>query len=96
MVNRQIIVDVQDFINGGEVTVKTVEEREVVIEGHIEKQEGNRRSSKSFCKRFVLSEDIDVESLTCVVSADGVLTITAPRKVFFFFAYSRDEHYICF
>nr|XP_045606876.1 titin-like isoform X3 [Procambarus clarkii] len=77
---HKIIVDVQDFINGGEVTVKTVEEREVVIEGHIEKQEGNRRSSKSFCKRFVLSEDIDVESLTCVVSADGVLTITAPRK----------------
>ncbi|KAK8751059.1 hypothetical protein OTU49_012763 [Cherax quadricarinatus] len=77
---HKIIVDVQDFINGGEVTVKTVDEREVVIQGHIEKQEGNTRSSKSFCKRFVLPEDIEVESVTSVVSSDGVLTITAPRK----------------
>nr|XP_053639284.1 LOW QUALITY PROTEIN: uncharacterized protein LOC128693551 [Cherax quadricarinatus] len=77
---HKIIVDVQDFINGGEVTVKTVDEREVVIQGHIEKQEGNTRSSKSFCKRFVLPEDIEVESVTSVVSSDGVLTIKAPRK----------------
>ena len=78
---RQIIVDVQDFVNGGQVTVKTVDEREVVIEGSIEKQEGNTRSSKRFCKRFVLPEDIVVESVTSVMSADGVLTITAPRRV---------------
>ncbi|KAG7173671.1 lethal(2)essential for life-like 2, partial [Homarus americanus] len=77
---RKIIVDVQDFVNGGEVTVKTVDNREVVIEGHIEKQEGNTRSSKRFCKRFVLPEDIDVETVTSVVSTDGVLTIIAPRK----------------
>ncbi|KAK8751057.1 hypothetical protein OTU49_012763 [Cherax quadricarinatus] len=77
---QKMIVDVQDFVNGGEVTVRTVNEREVIIEGHIEKQEGNTKSSKRFCKRFVLSEDIDVESLTCVVSSDGVLTITALRK----------------
>ncbi|XP_042213196.1 uncharacterized protein LOC121860193 [Homarus americanus] len=77
---HKIIVDVQDFVNGGEVTVKTVDNREVVIEGHIEKQEGNTRSSKRFCKRFVLPEDIDVETVTSVVSTDGVLTIIAPRK----------------
>ncbi|XP_071532987.1 uncharacterized protein [Panulirus ornatus] len=77
---HKIIVDVKDFVDGGEVTVKIVKEREIVIEGHIEKQEGNKKSSKRFCKRFTLSEDILVESVSCVVSDDGVLTIIAPRK----------------
>ncbi|XP_050718535.1 titin homolog isoform X4 [Eriocheir sinensis] len=77
---QKIIVDVKDFLNGGEVTVKTVEEREVVIEGRVERQEGNKKIIKRFCKRFILPEDILVESVTSVVSSDGVLTITAPRK----------------
>uniref|UniRef100_A0A0P4WJG0 SHSP domain-containing protein n=1 Tax=Scylla olivacea TaxID=85551 RepID=A0A0P4WJG0_SCYOL len=78
---HKIIVDVKDFTDGGEVTVKTVDEREVVIEGRIEKQEGNKKTIKRFCKRFILPEDILVESVTSVVSSDGVLTITARKKV---------------
>ncbi|KAK7067253.1 hypothetical protein SK128_020018 [Halocaridina rubra] len=77
---HKIIVDVMDFINGGEVTVKTVGEREVVIEGSIKKQEGNKTSSKSFRKRYILPEDIQPDSVTSVVSSDGVLTINAPKK----------------
>lgn len=77
----QIIVDVKDFLQGGDVTVKTVDEREVVVEGRVERQEGNKKIIKRFCKRFILPEDILVESVTSVVSSDGVLTVTAPRKV---------------
>ena len=77
----KIIVDVHDFINGGDVIVKTIDDREVVIEGSIKKQEGNKTSSKSFRKRYVLPEDIQTENVTSVVSADGVLTINAPKKV---------------
>ncbi|XP_064079467.1 LOW QUALITY PROTEIN: uncharacterized protein LOC135196549 [Macrobrachium nipponense] len=78
---HKIIVDVQDFINGGDVSVKTIDEREVVIEGTIKKQEGNKTSSKSFRKRYILPEDIDSEAVTSVVSADGVMTIIAPKKI---------------
>ena len=74
-------MDVRDFINGGEVIVKTVDEREVVIEGSVKKQEGNTTSSKSFRKRYVLPEDIETEKVTSVASSDGVLTIIAPKKV---------------
>ena len=63
------------------MVVKTVDEREVVIEGSIKKQEGNTTSSKSFRKRYVLPEDIETEKVTSVVSSDGVLTIIAPKKV---------------
>lgn len=74
-------MDVQDFVNGGEVSLKTVDDREVVIEGRIEKQEGNTRSIKRFCKRFILEDDIVTDSVSAVVSSDGILTITAARKV---------------
>lgn len=77
----QVVVDVQDFINGGEVNVKVVNEREIVIEGHVEKKEGNTTSTKRFRKRYVLPEDIEVEKVTSVMSSDGVLTITTPKKV---------------
>lgn len=61
--------------------MKIVEKREVVIAGHVERQEGNTRSVKRFCKRFILPEDILEESVTSVMSSDGVLTVVAPRKV---------------
>lgn len=77
----QVVVDVQDFINGGEVNVKVVNEREIVIEGHVEKKEGNTTSTKRFRKRYVLPEDIEVEKVTSVMSSDGVLTIKTPKKV---------------
>ena len=61
--------------------VKTVDEREVVIEGSVKRQEGNTISSKSFRKRYVLPQDIVTEKVTSVVSSDGILTIIAPKKV---------------
>lgn len=77
----QFVVDVQDFVNGGDVTVKIVQEREVVVEGRVDRLEGGVTSTKRFKKTFILSENIQVNSVTAVMSADGILTITAPKKV---------------
>lgn len=63
------------------MNVKVVNEREIIIEGHVEKKEGNTTSTKRFRKRYVLPEDIEVEKVTSVMSSDGVLTITTPKKV---------------
>ena len=76
----QIVVDVQDFTRGGNITVKAVRERELVVEGHVEQEEGGAKFRKQFHRRFVLPYDIYPESVSSVMSADGVLTITAPKK----------------
>lgn len=77
-------MDVNEFIKDGDVSVKTVDEREVVVEGRMEKQEGNRKSSKSFKRSFIFPEDVDMDTLTSVVSSDGVMIIKARRIVSIF------------
>ncbi|XP_064079891.1 uncharacterized protein LOC135196963 [Macrobrachium nipponense] len=78
--NHKFVLDVQDFMNGGEVTVKAINDREIVIEGQIEKEEGGLKSLKRFLKRFSVPGNLKLESVSSVVSSDGVLTITAPKK----------------
>ena len=77
---HQIVVDVHDFINGGEVNVKTLDEVEIVVEGHVKRKVGNTTSTKSFKRTFILP-DIEPESITSVVSSDGILIIKALKKV---------------
>lgn len=77
------MVDVQDFMNGGNVNVKSVQDRQLTVEGQMETQKDGERYKKHFHRRFVLPRDIYSDSVTSVVSADGVLTITAPKKVSF-------------
>lgn len=74
------MVDVQDFINGGDVSVKTLDEVEIVVEGRVQRKVGNTTSTKSFKRTFILP-DIVPESITSVVSSDGVLIIKALKKV---------------
>lgn len=61
--------------------MRAVQDRELVVEGHTEQQEGGAKLKKQFHRRFVLPHDIYPESVSSVMSADGVLTITAPKKV---------------
>lgn len=75
------MVDVQDFMEGGSVNVRSAQDRQLTVEGQVETQTGGERYKKHFHRRFVLPRDIFSESVTSVVSADGVLTITAPKKV---------------
>ncbi|XP_037777057.1 protein lethal(2)essential for life-like [Penaeus monodon] len=75
--NHKVVLDVDDFKNG-DVKV-TVEDNQVVVEGRMEKEEGDFKSMKSFCRRFNFPGKVDMEGVTSTMSSDGVLTITAPK-----------------
>ncbi|XP_042893945.1 uncharacterized protein LOC122267838 [Penaeus japonicus] len=66
--------------DGGEISVKAVNDRELVVEGHMEKKENGSQSTKRFLRRFVVPGDIHLGAVTSVMSSDGVLTISAPKK----------------
>lgn len=72
----QIVMDVCDY--NTEVTVKVVEGKEVVVEGKGSRPDGG---TFSLCRRYSLYSDTILEDITAVMSSDGILTITIPRKV---------------
>ncbi|XP_042864569.1 uncharacterized protein LOC122248548 [Penaeus japonicus] len=73
-----VVLDVHDFPSE-DVKVKVVDNKEVVVEGVVEKNDGTFRSSKSFCRRFNFPGEVDMNAVTSAMSSDGVLTITAPK-----------------
>ncbi|XP_037777730.1 protein lethal(2)essential for life-like [Penaeus monodon] len=75
--NHKVVLDVHDF-KSGDVKVR-VEDNQVVVEGRVEKEEGDFKSMKSFCRRFNFPSKVDMEAVTSAMSSDGVLTITAPK-----------------
>ncbi|XP_042864565.1 heat shock protein beta-1-like [Penaeus japonicus] len=74
----KVVLDVHDFPSE-DVKVKVVDNKEVVVEGRVEKNDGTFRSSKSFCRRFNFPGEVDMNAVTSAMSSDGVLTITAPK-----------------
>lgn len=77
----QIVMDVHDFVKG-DVNINLVGEREMVVEGSLNTNEGDMAvSSSSFRRRFCIPKDSNIEAISSVMSADGILTITIPRKV---------------
>jgi crystallin alpha B len=76
----QVILDVQQFAPN-ELTVKTLDNT-VIVEGkHEEKQDEHGYVSRHFLRRYILPSDIEVNSIVSSLSSDGVLTVTAPKKV---------------
>ncbi|XP_042893939.1 uncharacterized protein LOC122267832 [Penaeus japonicus] len=78
--HHKFVIDVHDFTDGGAMSVKAVNDRELVVEGQLEKKEDDSKSTKRFLRRFVVPGDIELDSVTSVVSSDGVLTVSAPKK----------------
>lgn len=77
----QLKLDVQDF-KPEEITVKTLDGNAIQIEAkHEEKHDNNGFISRQLVKRFVLPKEHDLKSVISSLSSDGVLTITAPRRV---------------
>ncbi|XP_063613733.1 uncharacterized protein LOC134786967 [Penaeus indicus] len=74
----KVVLDVHDFMKEN-VKVKVVDNKEVVVEGRAEKNDGTLRSSKSFCRRFTFPGAVDMNAVTSAMSSDGVLTITTPK-----------------
>lgn len=75
----KIVLDVRDF-EAGSVSVRAVGESELLVEGKVEKKTEGTSISRSFRRRFVLPGMVKGEAITSALSADGVLTITAPKK----------------
>ncbi|CAH2099200.1 unnamed protein product [Euphydryas editha] len=76
----QINLDVQHFAPE-EISVKTADGY-IVVEGkHEEKQDQHGYVSRQFVRRYALPEGTLPETVESKLSSDGVLTITAPKKV---------------
>ncbi|XP_026733878.1 protein lethal(2)essential for life-like [Trichoplusia ni] len=76
----QINLDVQHFAPE-EISVKTADGY-IVVEGkHEEKKDEHGFISRQFVRRYQLPEGAAPENVESRLSSDGVLTITAPRKV---------------
>lgn len=80
MFYEQIVLDVHEFIEG-DVKVNLIDEQQLVVEGRVQKKEGNSSSSNTFRRIFALPGDTDMTAIMPVISADGILTITAPKMV---------------
>ncbi|XP_043252839.1 protein lethal(2)essential for life-like [Colletes gigas] len=78
--NFQVILDVQQF-SPEEITVKTVDNNVIVEAKHEERQDEHGFVSRRFVRRYILPPSYDVINITSSLSSDGVLTITAPKKV---------------
>lgn len=73
-------MDVQQFAPS-EITVKTVN-NQVIVEGkHEEKQDEHGYISRHFVRKYLLPPDTEPQDVSSSLSSDGVLTITAPKKV---------------
>ncbi|XP_042889718.1 protein lethal(2)essential for life-like [Penaeus japonicus] len=76
--NHKVVLDVHDF-KSGDVKVRVEDNKQVVVEGQVEKEEGDFKSMKSFYRRFNFPGKVNLEAVTSAMSSDGVLTITAPK-----------------
>ncbi|CAH0547651.1 unnamed protein product [Brassicogethes aeneus] len=77
----QVKLDVADF-KPEEITVKTIDGNSIQIEAkHDEKEDGHGFVSRQFVRRFVLPNGHDMKAVVSSLSSDGVLTVTAPRKI---------------
>ncbi|XP_042240603.1 uncharacterized protein LOC121878438 [Homarus americanus] len=79
--NYKFVLDVHDFANGGEISAKFLDERELVVEGRVEKVKGDPKSVKQFLRHFFLPGGVQIEAIMAIMSLDGVLTITVPKKI---------------
>ncbi|ROT63593.1 heat shock protein 21 [Penaeus vannamei] len=78
--SHKVVLDVHEFL-GGDVRVKVVGERELQVEGRVDrKEEGSPCvTSHTFRRRFSLPRLTDMTAITSAMSSDGVLTITVPK-----------------
>lgn len=73
------MLDVSHF-SPEEITVKTVDRCVSVSAKHQERMDEHGFVSREFTRRYQLPEDALPESVSSTLSADGVLTVTAPKR----------------
>ncbi|XP_068209021.1 dentin sialophosphoprotein-like [Palaemon carinicauda] len=77
--HHKVVLDVRDFMNG-DVKVKVLDENELVVEGRVEREEGNSISKKSFSRRFTFPGLVKADAISSAMSSDGVLTVSVPKN----------------
>ncbi|XP_058796944.1 alpha-crystallin A chain-like [Phymastichus coffea] len=74
-----VALDVQQF-KPEEINVKVIDNF-IVVEGkHEEKQDDHGIISRHFVRKYMVPEQCDPDKAESMLSPDGILTITAPRK----------------
>ncbi|VVC89460.1 protein lethal(2)essential for life-like [Leptidea sinapis] len=76
----QVNLDVQHF-SPQEITVRTADGYVIVEAKHEEKKDEHGFISRQFVRKYNLPEGAESQDVVSTLSSDGVLTITAPRKV---------------
>ena len=76
----QVNLDVQQF-KPDQLNVKVVDNTVVIDGKHEERQDEHGFISRQFQRRYVLPDNVDPATVISSLSSDGVLTITAPKKV---------------
>ncbi|RWS17501.1 protein lethal(2)essential for life-like protein [Dinothrombium tinctorium] len=77
----RVQLDVSHF-KPEELKVKTVDGNSIVIEGkHEEQKDEHGFISRQFTRRYMLPRDIEHEKIVSSLTPDGMLVITAPKKV---------------
>lgn len=76
----QVNLDVQQF-KPEELTVKVVN-KQIVVEGkHEERSDEHGVISRQFIRKYRLPDNVDKDSISSTLSSDGVLQLTALKKV---------------
>lgn len=78
----EVKIDVKQF-SPNEITVKTVNENTIVIEGKHESK-GDKDGEqgylyKHFSRKYALPSGVDITKIVSNLTADGVLTVSAPK-----------------
>ncbi len=76
----KVNLDVQQF-KPEEINVKIVDDFLVVEGKHEEKQDKHGFISRQFTRRYKLPKDVQMEAIRSDLSSDGILSISAPKKV---------------
>ena len=78
--NFKISLDVSQFAPN-EITVKAIDDNVLTIEAkHEERADEHGFVSRQFVRKYMLPKDIDLEKISSSLSADGVLSVSAPKK----------------
>jgi HSP20 family molecular chaperone IbpA len=76
----EVKLDVQQF-TPEELNVKMIDNF-VVIEGkHEEKEDEHGFVSRHFVRKYKIPDDVKSENITCNLSSDGILLLSAPRMI---------------
>ncbi|CAK9803876.1 Protein lethal(2)essential for life [Anthophora quadrimaculata] len=76
----QVTLDVSQFAPE-EVNVKVVDQNVVVEAKHNEKEDEHGWVSRQFIRKYIIPSQCDINQIESHLSSDGILSISAPRKV---------------